>query len=137
MTMKETAQEFFDACESGKGWEVCSQFCTPDASFASQAEAMAGVETLEAYTEWMKGIFTPIPNGSYELRSFGADEERRNVCAYAVFSGTNTGEGGPVPATGKSTVLDYVYIMQFEGDRIAHMTKVWNSGATMKELGWA
>ena len=137
MTMKETAQEFFDACETGKGWEVCSQFCTPDASFASQAEAMAGVETLEAYTEWMKGIFTPIPDGSYELRSFGADEERRNVCAYAVFSGTNTAEGGPVPATGKSTVLDYVYIMQFEGDRIAHMTKVWNSGATMKELGWA
>ena len=27
MTMTETAQGFFDACESGKGWDVCSQFC--------------------------------------------------------------------------------------------------------------
>ena len=31
MTMTETAREFFEACETGKGWEVCSQFCTPEA----------------------------------------------------------------------------------------------------------
>jgi hypothetical protein len=32
---------------------------------------------------------------------------------------------------------DYVYIMEFDGDKIKHMTKIWNAGWAMKELGWA
>jgi hypothetical protein len=31
---------------------------------------------------------------------------------------------------------DYVYIMEFEDDRIRHMTKVWNDGVGLKQLGW-
>jgi hypothetical protein len=27
--------------------------------------------------------------------------------------------------------------MQFDGDRIAHMTKIWNAGLALRELGWA
>jgi hypothetical protein len=54
-----------------------------------------------------------------------------------VFHGTHTGEGGSVPPTGKSAQADYVYVMEFEGDRIRHMTKIWNSGITLKQLGWA
>ncbi len=134
--MKERAQQFFHACETGKGWEVCKEFCHPDATFAAQAGALADVKTLEAYTEWMKGLFTPVPNGRYELRSFAVDEERNNVSAFAVFHGTHTGEGGPVPPTGKSVAADYVYVMEFEGDRIRHMTKIWNDTISLQQLGW-
>jgi len=27
-------------------------------------------------------------------------------------------------------------VMQFEGDKIKHMQKIWHSGLAMKELGW-
>jgi predicted ester cyclase len=133
----EVARGFFDACETGKGWEVCGQFCTSDAGFSAQAEPLEGVHTLEQYTEWMKGLLTLLPDGRYELRSFAADEERNNVIAYGVFSGTHTGEGGPVPPTGKSAAADYVYVMDFQGDRICHMTKIWHAGITLRQLGWA
>ncbi|HKR69352.1 MAG TPA: ester cyclase, partial [Streptosporangiaceae bacterium] len=63
--------------------------------------------------------------------------ERNNVCACAVFSGTHTGAGGPVPPTGKSISTDYVYLMEFENGKISHMTKVWNAGWALKELGWS
>ena len=53
---------------------------------------------MEQYRDWMKGLLTILPDGRYELKSFAADEERNNVIAYAVFSGTHTGEGGPVAA---------------------------------------
>ena len=49
----------------------------------------------------------------------------------------HTGQGGPCPPTGKSTTTDYVYVMDFDGDKIRHMTKIWNAGWAMKELGWA
>jgi predicted ester cyclase len=135
-SIKETAQRFFDACETGKGWEGCKPYCKPGATFAAQAGALEGVTTLEAYTEWMKGLLTPVPDGRYEVRSFAVDEERKNVAAYGVFRGTHTGHGGPVPPTGKRVEADYVYVMQFEGDRIGHMTKIWNDGISLKQLGW-
>src|ERR1700694_2517675 len=50
------AKEFFIACEVGKGWEVCKEYCTPHASFAAQAEPLASVTTLAEYTNWMKGL---------------------------------------------------------------------------------
>jgi predicted ester cyclase len=135
--IKNTAAKFFDACETGKGWQVCGQYCHPDATFVAQAGALQDVRTLEDYTEWMKGLFTPVPDGSYELRSFAVDPERNNVAAYGVFRGTHTGQGGPVPPTGKRVEADYVYVMQFDGDRIRHMTKIWNDAVSMKQLGWA
>jgi predicted ester cyclase len=136
-SMSEAAERFFDACETGKGWEACRKYCHPDATFSAQADALGDVVTLEAYTEWMKGLLTPVPDGSYEIRSFGADESRNNVIAYAVFRGTHTGEGGPVPPTGRKVEADYVYVMDFDGDKIRHMTKIWNDGISMKQLGWA
>ncbi len=79
---------------------------------------------------------TVLTDGTYELKSFAVDDERGNVSAYAVFKGTHLA-GGPVPPTHKTVVTDYVYVMQFSGDKISHMTKIWNSGNALKQLGWA
>ncbi len=135
-SIKETAERFFDACETGEGWEGSKQYCHAGAMFTAQADALAGVDTLQAYTDWMKGLLIPIPDGRYEVRSFAVDEERHNVTAYGVFRGTHTGEGGPIPPTGKQVQADYVYVMQFDGDKIRHMTKIWNDNISLKQLGW-
>ncbi len=135
-SITETASKFFKACEEGKGWNECKNYCTDSATFSAQAEPLADVRTLEQYTEWMKGLLTFLSDTGYELKSFATDNERKSVTAYAVFSGTHTGQGGPCPPTGKSTKTDYVYVMEFDGDRIRHMTKIWNAGLAMKALGW-
>ena len=101
-TITETARAFFDACETGKGWEACSAYCRPDATFAAQAEPLAEIHTVAEYAEWMKGMMSVVPDGRYEMKSFATDTERQSVAGYAVFHGTHTGEGGPVPPTGKS-----------------------------------
>ena len=131
------AKQFFEACETGKGWDVCSAYCMPNATFSAQAEPLAGVNTLAQYTDWMKGMLTLLPDARYEVRSFATDIDRNSVAAYGVFYGTHTGQGGPVPPTGRRIATDYVYVMQFEGDKIAHMTKIWNAGLALKDLGWA
>jgi predicted ester cyclase len=136
-TNAETALAFFEACDTGKGWEVCSAYCRPDATFAAQAEPLADLRTLEEYTDWMKALMGFIPDGRYDLKSLAVDDERNNVCAYGVFHGTHTGAGGPMEPTGKSTSTDYVYVMEFREGKISHMTKIWNAGWAMKELGWA
>ena len=80
MTITMIAQQFFEACEAGKGWNVCKAYCKPDATFAAQAEPLAGVKTLQEYTDWMKGLLTFMPDGRYELKSFATDDVRKSVC---------------------------------------------------------
>jgi len=134
---QEQAKLFFEACETGKGWEDCKAYCHASATFSAQSGAIADIDTLEGYTEWMKNLLTPIPDGNYELKSFSEDEERQCVTAFAIFHGTQTGPGGPVEPTGKTIAADYVYAMQFEGGLIKHMTKIWNDGISLEQLGWA
>ena len=131
------AKQFFEACETGKGWDVCSAYCMPNATFSAQAEPLVDVNTIAQYTDWVKGMLNLPPDARYEVRSFATDIARNSVAAYGVFYGTHTGQGGPVPPTGRRIATDYVYVMQFEGDKIAHMTKIWNAGLALKDLGWA
>jgi hypothetical protein len=32
---------------------------------------------------------------------------------------------------------DSVYVMNFDSDRIRHMTKIWSDTISLKQLGWA
>jgi len=112
-------------------------YCHEDASFSAQGDALGDVVTVEGYSNGMQDLLTAVADGNYELKSFAVDEERNNVVAAAVFHGTQTGEGGPIPPTVKVVAADYVYVMDFEGDKIRHMTKIWNDVHSLKQLGWA
>lgn len=136
MALKDTAFEFFDACETGKGWDACKAFCHPGASFAAQADALAGVTTVEAYSEWMKGLLVPVPDGRYELTGFAVDEDRGTVVAAAVFHGTHTVDAG-TPPTGKTAASDYCYVIGFTDGKVSNMVKIWNDGHALRQLGWA
>ncbi len=135
-SMSQTARQFFEACEAGKGWEACAPYCKPDATFAAQAEPLTDITALAAYADWMKEVVGFMPDARYELKSWAIDEERNNISAYAVFLATHTGEGGPCPPTGKSVATDYVYVMFFDGDKISHMTKIWHAGLALQQVGW-
>ena len=55
-SIKQVAMQFFEACETGKGWEGCKAYCKPNATFSAQAEPLADVRTLQAYADWMHGL---------------------------------------------------------------------------------
>ena len=86
------AEAFFEACETGKGWEVCSVYCTPNATFSAQAEPLVDVKTLAQYTDWMKGILAVLPDAHYEVRSFATDFARNSVSPRMAYF------MGPIPA---------------------------------------
>ena len=46
MSTMDQANLFFDACETGKGWEGCKAYCNSNASFTCQADALADVTAL-------------------------------------------------------------------------------------------
>ena len=134
-SIRETAEQFFDACETGKGWDGCQAYCHEGATFSAQAGALEGVETVEGYADWMKGIFTPLPDASYEVRSWGRERGRTWPPTACFGNAYRRGRAGA--ADGPAVETDYVYVMDFDGDRIRHLTKIWNDGIGLQQLGWA
>ena len=47
------ARAFFEACGYGKGWSGCKSYCHDDASFETEAETLAEIDTLDTYCDWM------------------------------------------------------------------------------------
>ena len=48
-----TAGAFFEACDYGKGWTGCRSYCHENASFETEAETLAEINTLDTYCDWM------------------------------------------------------------------------------------
>ena len=69
-TMKmKTAGDLFHCIESGSGWEGCSQFCAPDATFKCQvvdalpdAPSLANIKTVEGFANWQRSIVRSLGN---------------------------------------------------------------------------
>lgn len=61
----------------------------------------------------------------------------REQIARAFFEACKTGPGGPVAPRGKPLASDCAHVMQFDGDRIGHMTEIWNDAQALRRLGWA
>ena len=74
-SIKETAEQFFDACETGKGWDACQTYCHEGATFSSQTGALEGVETVQGYTEVIRGRRCATERG--RLRRIPRNAHRR------------------------------------------------------------
>ena len=138
MSASKNAENFFHNCESIKGWEACKEYVADGATFSCQEAALAEVSTVKDYVDWMTGIgSTTAPGCSYDLHASAYDEDNNTALFFATFNGTHTGEGGPVPPTNKTTHSEYVYALQMNAEgKVAKMTKIWNGGWAMGELGW-
>ncbi len=123
MNMTQTAEAFFEACETGLGWSACAPYCHTEAGFAAQAEALKQIKSLADYCDWMRATCEKLPDNSYETKGFAVDAARSMVLAYGVFR-------APLPADGATPArpyaTDYVYAMRFRDGKITHMTKIWN-----------
>ena len=138
MSAFEAATRFFEACEKPLGWEGCREYVAEGAPFTAQSEPLAEINTVEGYCEWMKAFGTvTVPGATYELHTSSYDEATRTAVFFATYHATHTGEGGPVPPTGKQTHSHYVYVVKMADDeKVVAMTKIWNAPWALKELGW-
>ena len=139
MSAFENAKQFFETLEALKGWAGCKEYVAAGAPFVCQSDAMADVKTVEGYCEWAAAFGkVTAPGATYDLHAASWDEGTRTATFFATYLAKHTGEGGPVPPTGKETHSDYVYALTMNSDdKVQSMTKIWNDGWALRELGWA
>ena len=138
MNSFKNAESFFHNCESAKGWDACKGYVAENATFKAQSEPLVEVTKVKDYVDWMTGLGTiTAPGSSYDIHASAYDETNNVALFFATFTGTHTGDGGPVPPTNKTTNSQYVYAITMDGQgKVSSMTKVWNASWALRELGW-
>jgi hypothetical protein len=138
MSTFENATGFFEACDKPEGWEGCKQYVEDGATFSAQSEPVAHIHTVQDYCEWMFAFGTiTSPEGSYVLHTSSFDNATNTASFFGTYHARHTGDGGPVPPTGKESYTHYVYVLKMsENGKVSEMTKIWNAPWAMKELGW-
>jgi len=117
MDLFETATKFFHTCESLKGWDACKDYVADNATFFAQCEPLTDIKTVKDYVGWMTGLGTiTAPGCTYELHTSAYDEANKTAIFYATFTGTHSGEGGPIPPTNKTTNTHYVYVLKMNNE---------------------
>ena len=138
MDLFENAKKFFHNCESANGWEACKDYVAERATFNAQCEPLVEVTTVKDYVGWMAGLGgITMPGCSYKVHASAFDEGNNTALFFATFTGTHSGDGGPIAPTNKTTNTDYAYSLKMNDEgKIVSMKKIWNSSWALKELGW-
>jgi len=138
--IRQAAERILQNVKPGHGWEAWQPYCHPDATFRKVGTSSVGMEvheSLPAFAESTKVMAALFPDIREEVRSLAIDEEQDIAIAHVVIKGTHTGDGGPVPPSGKAFEVDVAYVMHLDGDRLRHLTMIMHDLVVDKQLGWA
>ena len=138
MSSIDNATAFFHACEGLYGWEGCKVYVAEGAAVSAQSDPLVDITTVAEYCDWMAGLGNgPLQGCGYVINASAYDEQNNTALFFGTLTGQHTGEGGPVPATGKTAKADYVYSLTMNDEgKVVRMVKVWNAPWTLVELGW-
>ena len=109
--MLDVAEKFFWPCDEGKGWEVCKEYCHPNATFKTDADTLVYLDRLEDYVEWMKDAHSMFANAKFEIKSIAEDNKRGMVLLYAIIYADNILGEEPQPIE-TDYVLSIIHISE-------------------------
>ena len=130
------------ACDSGGGWAACKDMCVPDATFSCQSDTMGKFKTIQEYTDFMAAFGQACPNPTWTTDASSWDGVTHTATFFCTYYCTHTvsvNGVGPSTPTQRSAVSNYCCMVKTDpdrGNRIVHITKVWNDIWMLKELGW-
>lgn len=91
------------------------------------------VTNLEQFKDFLRTDFAGVPDSVINIDIvFGNDEY---VAMRAIYSGTQTGEVGPFPPSGKRVELPFIGILRFSEGKISEMWVEWDNIFMLTQLG--
>ncbi|MGK7952599.1 MAG: ester cyclase [Xenococcaceae cyanobacterium] len=91
------------------------------------------IQGLTKLKEFLRGELAIFPN-AYETIHF-LIAEGKMVAAYLGFHGTQTGQLGSFPASGKTLKTDFMCIFRLENGKISEIWALWDRLEALERLG--
>lgn len=114
-------------------WSTLRRVVSPNFVRHSYAAGTSEVRSLDQLIDFLKSESNTFPDGKEELLDMVAEGDK--VAARHSFVGTQSGQMGPYPPTGKVLRADYLAIYRIENGLIAESWAEWDNLYGLSQLG--
>lgn len=130
---KELVRQFAASIDAGD-WTALDTLVAPDIQRHSRATtASPEIQGREEFKRHEQARLTPWPDGRVAYDIMVAEGDL--VAAYATFTGTQDGQLGSFPPTGRSVETNFLALFRVEVGQIAEIWVEWDNMATLTQLG--
>ena len=99
-----------------------------------QATPELNIESLDAFKEFIRNDRKALPDQKFNIKMLVAEGDL--VAFWATYTGTQTGQMGPFPPSGKPVSLDFSGIHRIEMGKIVETWITWDNIAMLSQLGY-
>jgi predicted ester cyclase len=113
--------------------ERLDEFVSQDVVRHSAATAGVVVTNLEEFKAFLKSDFAAVPDSVMSVDIIFGNQDF--VAMRAVYAGTQSGQMGPFPPTGKRFELPFIGILKIDGGKISEIWVEWDNVVALSQLG--
>jgi steroid delta-isomerase-like uncharacterized protein len=128
---KELVREITEVVWNGRGLDHIAEFYAPD--FVADYRPYALREGHEGIRAMVAGAWTAFPDYHEEIHELIAEGDR--VVVHLTISGTQRGQWGPLPATGKRAEFDEIVILQIRDGKVLRQRGIVDNLSALRQLG--
>jgi len=126
------ATAMVDAINS-RNLEALDNLVAPDVVRKSAATPGVTVENLDDFKAFLRADFSAVPDSVMTIDVIFGNEEF--VAMRAVYAGTQTGQMGPFPPSGKHFELPFIGVLSMKDGKISEIWVEWDNMHMLKQLG--
>ena len=98
-----------------------------------QATPWTEIRSLDDFKRFLENDWTGVPDAGYTVRFLVSEGDL--VAFYCAYSGTQTGQWGPLPPSGKRVQFDYSGVFRLATGKIAELWITWDNLAILTQVG--
>ena len=129
---KAVVRRFWDAMNT-RQWDAFDDLLAPDVVRHCQATPEISVQSCEQFKEFFRQDATVFPDSIQTFTHLVAEGDF--VAVWATYEGTQRGQLGPFPPSGKKVRFDFGAVFRVEKGKIAEWWVTWDNTAILMQLG--
>ena len=129
---KEIVEKTFEIVENGD-YDGMDKYIAKDYIRHCQATPELVIESLDAFKEFIRNDRKSIPDQKLKMKMFIAEGDL--VAFWGTYTGTQTGQMGPFPPTGRSAELDFSGVHRLENGKVVETWVTWDNITILSQLG--
>lgn len=139
MTMRTTSEENkvlarrFEEAMNTRQLDVLDELLAPTLVRHCQATPEINVRSLEQFKDFCRQDTAVFPDSTQTFTHLVAEGDL--VAVWATYEGTQRGQMGPFPPSGKKVRFDFGAVLRVEKGKIAELWVTWDNMAILAQLG--
>ena len=129
---KDLVRRFGEAMNSRRH-DLLDEIVAPDFVRHCQATPEVAVKSLEQFKEFLRQDAAVFPDSTQTLKHMLAEDDM--VAVWVTYEGTQRGQMGPFPPSGRRMAVDFGAFLRVENGKIAEMWVTWDNMAALAQLG--